>query len=524
MTDPVAHAGPSNWASLLHLPEDIQQFKILQLPQDVQLSILLAFNIRELVICKRLCRSLANLINNNIAIRYKLDLARSGRIDGTRSVAVIDRLAALRKHRARFHAGDHPLKRAPLPPFGFLPTRSGMVVVDDSVPLWRPATTFSGFGELKIAHSVQRLGLDGHRSGSCAVDLAQDLLIFSRRFSTLDPLQVVTECCIYSLSEGQPHPLASRSHIPSNLDFQHLINAQICDDIQVLGDSLAWNVHNGEKREMWVFNWKTGVAVCHFTAIPWWHCRLVSQSHVVVFAVMSLHIYSIDRDRPPAPATHDTPLCTLDLPAWSKNILNAHYSSINSYIQFPPAPGPDDAPLYRHDPDLTVLTIYLEFRVNTPRRVVQLDQYAIFVPVSTLKARVEASSTSWWSRRPRIFSWNEWGPTGARIVHFEFPCTLSPMGCSVAVTQKTWTGGTAALKVFVFDVHPRARQDPRRLQDARGLVYATDTLFETPAFAKRIRTTFPFEFTFRDIPLGLDELSASVVLTEDGLVLVTPAA
>ena len=46
------------------------------------------------------------------------------------------------------------------------------------------------------------------------------------------------------------------------------------------------------------------------------------------------------------------------------------------------------------------------------------------------------------------------------------------------------------------------------------------TLLKTPAFTTRIRTTFPCELTFKDIPLGLDKLSASVVLTEYGLVLV----
>ncbi len=58
-----------------------------------------------------------------------------------------------------------------------------------------------------------------------------------------------------------------------------------------------------------------------------------------------------------------------------------------------------------------------------------------------------------------------------RIVRFEFPCTISSLGCSVAVAQKKWTGPNVALKVFVFDVRPWARQDPQRPRDARGLVY-----------------------------------------------------
>ncbi|KAM5535116.1 hypothetical protein V8D89_011202 [Ganoderma adspersum] len=242
------------------------------------------------------------------------------------------------------------------------------------------------------------------------------------------------------------------------------MHAQIGDDLQILGDLLAWNILDGARHEMRVFNWKTGITV------------------------------------------------------W-----------------FPPPPGPHDRPLYQHDPDLTVLTVYLEFRVTTPRRVVQHDQYAIFIPVSTLKAQIEMPVVPplppGAGAPPRAVEWDQWGPAGTRLVHLEFPCTISPFGCSVALAQKKWAGPNVSLKVFVFDVHPWARpqgQGPPGAQDsdagARGLVYATDTLLETPAFARRIRTTFPCEFTLRDIPLGMDELSARLVLTEDGLVLVTPAA
>ena len=254
------------------------------------------------------------------------------------------------------------------------------------------------------------------------------------------------------------------------------------------------------------------------------------------------------------------------LPTWSENVLEPGIPSTRSYIQFPPPPGPgadDRQALYQHDPDLTVLTVYLEFRVTTPRRVVQHDQYAIFIPISTLKAHVEMpvappppSPGVVPASGPRAVEWEEWGPAGTRVVHLEFPCAVSVFGCSVALAQKKWAGPSVSLKVFVFDVHPRAR--PRRLDSRRnrdrdqnwdrnrdrdwdsrqngdgdgdwdwhgewdghgGLVDVGKTLLDTPAFARRVRTTFPCEFTLRDVPLGMDELSARVVLMEDGFVLV----
>ena len=100
-------------------------------------------------------------------------------------------MTALQEHRRTFRAGDHPLKRVQLHPFGSLSSRSDTIFVfGDNVPLWRPAATFAGTEELKITHTVQKLRLEGHRSGSCVVDLAQDLLVFSRRTVNLDPLCV----------------------------------------------------------------------------------------------------------------------------------------------------------------------------------------------------------------------------------------------------------------------------------------------------------------------------------------------
>ena len=133
-----------------------------------------------------MCRSLAHLIDNDISIQYKIELARAGRIDGASSVATVtvaDRLTSLREHRARLRAGDHPLKRLQGEPFGsrsalssrgFVTTISGGIV-----RLWRPPATFSGIGELKVSHSIQELGLAGVDTGSCVGDVAQDLLVFT---------------------------------------------------------------------------------------------------------------------------------------------------------------------------------------------------------------------------------------------------------------------------------------------------------------------------------------------------------
>ena len=39
------------------------------------------------------------------------------------------------------------------------------------------------------------------------------------------------------------------------------MHTQIVDDLQILGDLLAWNILDGERHEMRVINWKTGITV-----------------------------------------------------------------------------------------------------------------------------------------------------------------------------------------------------------------------------------------------------------------------
>ena len=135
-----------------------------------------------------MCRSLAQLIDGDIYIQTKVELARSGRIDGTPcvSITVADRLASLRERRARFRAADHPLKRLRARPFGSLGAFSynGFVtmVSGGMLHLWRPATV-SGIGEQKITCSMRELQLEGFNTGSCVADVAQDLLVVSRKAS-----------------------------------------------------------------------------------------------------------------------------------------------------------------------------------------------------------------------------------------------------------------------------------------------------------------------------------------------------
>ncbi len=88
----------------------------------------------------------------------------------------------------------HWVLSPPMGSNGFVTTVLGGIV-----HFWRPAAIFSGIGEQKITRSMRELGLEGFLTRSCVTDLAQDLLVFSRK----DPdTGCVQACTILSLRQG----------------------------------------------------------------------------------------------------------------------------------------------------------------------------------------------------------------------------------------------------------------------------------------------------------------------------------
>ena len=254
----------------------------------------------------------------------------------------------------------------------------------------------------------------------------------------------------------------------------------------------------------------------------------------------SLIVYSIDNHHQTATAhsTKDIALCVLQLPAWS-SIRGSHHHLVQSHIQFPSPLGPNDRPLNRPDPDLTLLALDIHYIVEAPlEREPELVQHAMFIPVSTIKQHIDSVSGSphpqpqagaspW--RVSVVVPWSDWGPSGTHLVHLDSrsPCHLSPMGSACAVTQRRRdASGNPFMSTLVFDVHPWACPDSphaeerRRILRLAGSDAGADALLGGAAFAESIRTTFPFDVTRRDIPLTPDDAHPTVVLTEDGLLLV----
>ena len=207
-----------------------------------------------------------------------------------------------------------------------------------------------------------------------------------------------------------------------------------------------------------------------------------------------MYTFDSSADRPPQPASLETALCILELPRLKSFRFEPY---VRVYMQFPPsAPAQtgESTPAFGLDPSLTVLTITLLQSLDV-KSGVRSERYAIFVPLSTLFARIRPSSTLIAKdTRRRTVPWADWGPGGARIVRFKYISHISVMGSRCAFMLNEGYSGT--INVVLFDVRRGAGDEStrERLENlCEDLFDVRETMEYTLAFAEEIRTTFPIE-------------------------------
>ena len=129
----------------------------------------------------QVCHYLADLISHDVVIRYKLELALSGRVDGISHASIHKRLESLQAYRAAFHGHQIPttyIRMGTVPWHRFQLTSNGCIlgIFDGVLTLWRPADAFSGLNELKFKFPHGSINISDIRAFT--VDLSQDLFIY----------------------------------------------------------------------------------------------------------------------------------------------------------------------------------------------------------------------------------------------------------------------------------------------------------------------------------------------------------
>ncbi|KAM5535118.1 hypothetical protein V8D89_011204 [Ganoderma adspersum] len=498
--------------------------RLLDIPEDIRIHILFTLDTVSLLRCKRLCRDIRNLIDNTVELEYKLALARAGRVErGQSRLCIVDRLRALESLRTtRFSLDTLPFillsneinPHRPGVTDGFIPYLTNN---SSDLVLWRPSFPSRDAPEEKRhIPAVMSPQVPATEIGTLAVDIAQDLLVFSR---SARPDINPPECYVYSMSEGRPHSAAGPE--PLKIDFEPVFvedGFNTIEDLQIFGDVIAWSITDDRHSAVHVWNWKTSVLVWHRQSdIRGSSCRVISPSHVVLVTAQAVSVFEFDSaaDHPPEPATLEGALCVLELPALTPAPFAPY---VRTYMQFPPSvptpaqpptDGGDPGVAFGLDPALTVLTITLLLSVSDVHGRVGSDfRYAIFVPLSTLRARIEAASPHLGAFADtdtdtdadtglRTVPWAEWGPRGTRIVRFSHISHISVMGSRCAFMRQE-EGHSGELHVVLFDVRRGVGDDTtgERLENLN--VYddgfdAAEALGPTSSFAEEIRTTFPVE-------------------------------
>ncbi|KAH9888798.1 hypothetical protein C8Q73DRAFT_166399 [Cubamyces lactineus] len=516
-------------------------FTLLRLPHELQLSVLKHLDLRSLLACKLASPALASIIDDNIRTLYQLQLESTGMVDGPRGNSsnserlAHERFGSLCALMTAWASGEHPVYEVKLGSFqqsGYsmwhnFPPRLALEVPcidrqDGSLRIYRPPGVFSGI--------------------SFHVDLAQDLFIWCNGI-TSTPSPSLHFCSL--ANRFGPHRDATRPTISSC--FLTYIERLPFVKIRVLGDIVAWSMYGGDtgskETDLLVINWKTGVVVWHMHFPNVSVCAvLISQTQLCVLHPdnMSIYLYTFD----PC-ACSDSKLsvfqdsfAVLRLPACHDRVLR---KAIYGDIGLPPA-YPHGTPYhFRHDPTHTLLavSINLEYALDDDiesdideRRLVK-ESFLLFIPVDTLlrvyhftdpnvhyaDAFPPNSIERLKSEPHRIIPWEQWGPSGTRMVHMQ---NARPNLESDVVAPPSVLGAYAALIVYcpsehqyvtiIYEVHPLAdaaaplpiaKAGSTSIEPGQGIhrpCPVGDCIRRTKTWKDDIYTRFPYRTTTRTLP------------------------
>ncbi|RDX43356.1 hypothetical protein OH76DRAFT_1206175 [Lentinus brumalis] len=279
-----------------------------------------------------------------------------------------------------------------------------------------------------------------------------------------------------------------------------------------------------------VINLKTWAVVWQYGPRIEGRFLILDPSHVLVFNIRGLFVYEFDPNASPAmparPASEEDYLLHLALPKL-KDDTGVVATRVHEH-------GPryfrSDRPLFREDPDLDVLALYIQTYAETRWSYVR-DRLVLVVPFTTIRKRLEALAQVQPEERQLSQSvpWDQWGPDGARLLKLgASPHAISVMGSRVAIPFRNYSSPNN-LDIYIVDVRPKSEQESfigceRDVSSALGAplggIDASDTIQELQSFAEPVTTTLPYRMTYLKAWLHDDSKVAETQgLTHDGMVI-----
>ncbi|KAH9949346.1 hypothetical protein B0H21DRAFT_820150 [Amylocystis lapponica] len=357
--------------------------------------ILDGLDLRDLLVCRQVCRLLADIVDNVEYLQYKIALIIHGMQDGPPShLSTACRYAKLRQFQICFQVPESRLNSSAMS-YASPPGRLLFIQLPSRIR-----------GVYEVRWTLD-FGLFGFPVQSYALDPAQDLLLAA--VINRDHM-ASAEIHVRSLSTGAVHPCAAT---PKLLAAAYRHNDQV-ESLSIHDDTVAWMVvfedNWDESSTVQLWNWKTGDMVLSLHGqYPDEYPRslyILDAQHLILSYPHRLLIFhfSIDATQVLQPGGQDYICCmflpeTTDDGSVDNDTAVLEYSPATSGCR-PGIPFKDATP----DPLITV-------RLRTTGQ--EFEKSFIFLLTSTVLSCVRKAADD----AAAVHSaWSAWGSTGARMV------------------------------------------------------------------------------------------------------------
>ncbi|KAM5542858.1 hypothetical protein V8D89_003242 [Ganoderma adspersum] len=452
-------------------------------PDDVILILFSLLDITDLLRCKQVCSRFHRLVETDTSLQYKIELVKSGMVDGPTGPGTLgtgDRLDNLRAYSARLRRGqyvsvqdrsidsdpdrDEPWERvwSTGASIAYVVLKAGRRELALSVP---PVSTSEAVRKGRnVVVPLDEFG----RGVLVATDYTQGLLVgVSKHIGDCSDFHIR----IGSLKTGRlGHRLAREAVLPTSA-FDRYVDHAPADVLALRIYSqyvlLVTFVDRVGPYEFQVSDWMTGTSLVKTIIATAGTPRftLIDSAHFAVIgsrdSQISVYRFGSDVDQ----LVSETPLFRLALPgagvrpAPHMQTVFFFVRDISISLPLPPSgDNPDIPATFAMDPDSAVLVI--DFTMMTG---VANGNYLVLVPSSPLRAAMRKTYRSLQSNQP--LDWGEWG-SGALLLHkhdlgsdgsWIYPVAHGrPYGSRMPVLVYPKGNDTTLSQILIIEMDPRA--------------------------------------------------------------------
>ncbi|RPD61710.1 hypothetical protein L226DRAFT_461076 [Lentinus tigrinus ALCF2SS1-7] len=400
---------------------------LVDMPFELLVSILLYLDFRDVLRCREVCSGMKHVVDEDIRMRYKIELAAAGMEDGKHSkLTISERLTSLmerqRAWRTLTWSSQTIIRRkARLSTCKFI---SGILAYREldgdngRLHFHRLPSRVRRIEEKRWSLDV--LGMDIYDFVS---DSTQDLLVILEEVRRGPGML----CHIHfrSLETGLSHPDATSGALMHDVGTLYSYSMQVSNDYLALFQTTADRRTFGRTSDLLVWNWKTGDLHMHVNDNENGSFSFMVPRYILLLTCMDITLTDnrtafskpclivLDLDK----ASHCEQVRTADLDylcAFAYPPLSTQFNIWETTLCS--APGPDSLPtpslsvpfsVSRND-RLFVATFEVQSRHGTGGyNLISL------IPSTTLMSAIQSLSPG---QTRRIFPWQDWGPTGSRLL------------------------------------------------------------------------------------------------------------